>query len=154
MNGRQAAERARLREVGNRMREKRLARRGSSGERLTLARALVIPLLLFAVGSVAISAHVVRSGRPTLPPLLLPADFEGALQLSDIDRVGTLFRATVADAHDETSREISREELACVIAELELNGYETVLLVAPDGTTLASGPLDSIWVKPAGQSGS
>ena len=92
-------------------------------------------------------------GANTRPDLMPPERFDGVVALSSTDSVGTLFRATLR-ARPATSDDLKfHQQVHEMLAMLANGGYESFVLLTPDGTTLAWGAVHAPEFSPPGARG-
>ena len=110
-------------------------------KRRILVRRLSVYLLL-PLAAFCLAQAFKTDGRPELPPVLGPEAFTPHAEFRTTDRIGTLFKATLVRPPWGTAPEDFAAEMRAVAARAQAAGYETLVVVAPDGTTLASGPVE------------
>ena len=125
----------------------------SAGERRGVPIGLLVGLPAMIVVAVAVILGRGAEVQVELPPILEASDFGGVIEFKSTARVGTLLHAVLRQAPMPSEDTEFRSRVEHVVGVLHGAGYESVLLEAPDGTTIVSGPLDGVSVGPLGVTG-
>ena len=93
--------------------------------------------------------------RVQLPKEMPPSSFAGLLDFSATERVGTLFQATLrsAPSAEPVAYADFRSRLDTIASTVAAEGYESILVMGPDGTTFASGGVRSVTFAAPGATG-
>ena len=118
-------------------------------------------LLLCATAALLISLSVLglmRALEPSeetaaLPELLAPEAFQPYAEFRSTNRVGTLFKAQLNRPPLDADPNRFAADMHAVAGLAAAAGYETVVVQAPDGTTLVTGSVDEPVVYPPTREG-
>ena len=119
-------------------------------ERLRAALPLLLIALLIAVvvGIGLLPADTTSTQRPD------PARYRDLVELVSIDRVGTMFCATVSQGFFLEPAAQRSARIEALVARLRAEGYGALYLFEASGRTLASWNGDRLEIVPDGQPGS
>lgn len=116
-----------------------------------------VALAVVAVAVVGWSVHDVRgtlSGSgPKLPELMEPARFAGILDVAATERIGTLLVIDLSVAPDPRHRADFELRVGSAGSLAAGEGYDSILVKAPDGAVLAHGAASEPTVDGLGTTG-
>ena len=136
--------------------ERRTQRRRARVRSERLGRVLALALRVAVPGLVLVAALWILGGggdRVRLPPPIEASQFRGVLDFATTERVGTMFQATLRNAPSPADAESFAAGVEHVVRVLKDAGYESILVLAPDGGTVVSGPLADVTIGQLGVAG-